>query len=214
MFKLYSYFRSSASYRVRIALNLKGLPYEVIPVHLLRDGGDQHQPHFIDNNPARLVPVLEHGPLKLTQSVAIIEFLDDVQPAPPLLPREPLARAQVRAFALDIACEVHPLNNLRVLQYLKTTFALDEAARAKWSYEWIDRGFMAIESKLSSKRAEAFCFGNVPTLADCCLVPQVFNALRINFRLERYASIKRVYENCMGTEAFQNAAPGCQIDAE
>jgi maleylacetoacetate isomerase len=214
MLRLYSYFRSSSSYRVRIALNLKGVPYEVVPVHLLRDGGEQHQPRFAASNPAELVPVLTHGPLTLTQSLAIIEYLEETYPTPPLLPGDAAAKARVRALALDIVCEIQPLNNLRVLQYLKTQLALDEAARTQWSHEWMKRGFTAVEARLSSSNAGDYCDGDGPTMADCCLIPQVFNALRVNCPLESFPNIRRIYEKCMSSEAFQIAAPGRQIDAE
>jgi maleylacetoacetate isomerase len=214
MLKLYSYFRSSSAYRVRIALNLKAVPYEVIPVHLLHGGGDQHRPHFVDSNPARLVPVLKDGSLNLTQSLAIIEYLDETYPAPPLLPADPAAKAWVRALALDIVCEIQPLNNLRALQYLKSECGFDEAARASWSREWISRGFTAIETKLTNSSAEDYCHGKTPTVADCCLIPQVFNAHRVKCQMERFPNIMRIYEACMSSEAFRNAAPGSQIDAE
>jgi maleylpyruvate isomerase len=214
MLRLYSYFRSSSSYRVRIALNLKGVPYEVVPVHLLRDGGEQHQPRFAASNPAELVPVLTHGPLTLTQSLAIIEYLEETYPTPPLLPGDAAAKARVRALALDIVCEIQPLNNLRVLQYLKTQLALDEAARTQWSHEWMKRGFTAVEARPSSSNAGDYCDGDGPTMADCCLIPQVFNALRVNCPLESFPNIRRIYEKCMSSEAFQIAAPGRQIDAE
>jgi maleylacetoacetate isomerase len=214
MLRLYSYFRSSSSYRVRIALNLKGVAYEVIPVHLLRDGGEQHQPGFTASNPAELVPVLTDGPLTLTQSLAIIEYLEEIYPTPSLLPGDAATKARIRALALDIVCEIQPLNNLRVLQYLKSQLALDEAARTQWSHDWMKRGFAAIEARLSSRHTSKYCDGDAPTLADCCLIPQVFNALRVNCPMESFPNIKRIYEKCMGSEAFQNAAPGRQIDAE
>jgi maleylacetoacetate isomerase len=214
MLRLYSYFRSSSSYRVRIALNLKGVAYEVIPVHLLRDGGEQHQPRFSASNPAELVPVLADGPLTLTQSLAIIEYLEEIHPNPSLLPGDAARKARIRALALDIVCEIQPLSNLRVLQYLKSQLALDEAARTQWSHEWMKRGFAAIETQLSGRTTAEYCDGDAPTMADCCLIPQVFNALRVNCPLESFPNIKRIYENCMSFEAFQNAAPGRQIDAE
>jgi maleylacetoacetate isomerase len=214
MLRLYSYFRSSSAYRVRIALNLKGVPYEVIPVHLLREGGEQHQPGFSASNPAELVPVLMDGPLTLTQSLAIIEYLEEIQPIPPLLPGDAAAKARIRALALDIVCEIQPLNNLRVLQYLKSPLALDDATRTRWSHEWMKRGFAAIETQLAKRNAGDYCDGDAPTLADCCLIPQVFNALRVNCPLESFPNITRIYEKCMSSEAFQFAAPGRQIDAE
>jgi maleylacetoacetate isomerase len=164
-------------------------------VHLLRDGGEQHKPNFVDRNSAGLLPVLEDGLLKLTQSVAIIEYLEEAFPSPPLLPGDAVAKARIRALALDIVCEIQPLNNLRVLQYLKTQLALDEEECARWSREWIHRGLSSVEAQLSRGEAADFCFGDFPTLADCCLVPQVFNALRIKCGLERYPNIRRIYEN-------------------
>jgi maleylacetoacetate isomerase len=214
MLRLYSYFRSSSSYRVRIALNLKSLGYEVIPVHLLRDGGEQHLARFAASNPAELVPVLTDGPLTLTQSLAIIEYLEETYPTPPLLPGDAAAKARIRALALDIACDIQPLSNLRVLQYLKSELALDEAARTRWSHEWMKRGFAAIETQLSSRNTGDYCDGNAPTMADCCLIPQVFNALRVNCPLDSFPNIRRIYEKCMSSEAFQIAAPGRQVDAE
>ncbi len=219
MVKLYTYFRSSAAYRVRIALNLKGLPYEAIPVHLLRGGGEQHGEAFAERNPAQLVPVLEVGAVSLTQSLtqslAIIEYLEETHPTPPLLPREPLERAKVRALALAIACDIHPLNNLRVLQYLDAKLDVDAERRAEWSRHWIELGFAAIERMLAAGGAAGdFCYGERPTLADCVLVPQAFNALRAKCPLERYPAIRRVYEHCASLSAFQRAAPAAQPDAE
>jgi maleylacetoacetate isomerase len=213
--RLYTYFRSSAAYRVRIALNLKGIAYEAIPVHLLRGGGEQHSARFIELNPAGLLPVLQEGPVALAQSLAIIEYLEEQHPAPPLLPRSPMERARVRAFALGIACDIHPLNNLRVMQYLGSKLAADEAARNMWSRHWIELGFAALEPLLVADGAAGrFCYGDTPTLADCCLVPQVFNALRLRCSLEPYPTIRGIYEHCTQLPAFARAAPGAQADAE
>lgn len=215
MLQLYSYFRSSAAYRVRIALNLKGLPYEAVPVHLLRDGGEQHGAAFGDRNPARLVPVLQEGPAALTQSLAIIEYLEETHPSPPLLPRGPLERARVRALALAVACDIHPLNNLRVLQHLDSRLGVDTEARSAWSRHWIELGFSAIERTLAESGGSGdFCHGESPTLADCVLVPQVLNAMRAQCALERYPAIRRIYEHCTRLPAFQRAAPESQPDAE
>lgn len=215
MLQLYSYFRSSAAYRVRIALNLKGLPYEAVPVHLLRDGGEQHGAAFGDRNPARLVPVLQEGPAALTQSLAIIEYLEETHPSPPLLPRGPLERARVRALALAVACDIHPLNNLRVLQHLDSRLGVDAEARSAWSRHWIELGFSAIERTLAESGGSGdFCHGESPTLADCVLVPQVLNAMRAQCALERYPAIRRIYEHCTRLPAFQRAAPESQPDAE
>ena len=215
MFKLYTYFRSSAAFRVRIALNYKGMPYQAIPVHLLRGGGEQHSAAFGERNPARLVPVLEDGALTLTQSLAIIEYLEETHPIPALLPRDAAARAKVRALAFSIACDIHPLNNVRVLRYLKAPLEIDEEHRADWSRHWIALGFAALERVLAQGgMAGSCCYGDAPTLADCCLIPQVFNAQRVNCPLEPFPSIRRIYEHCMRQEVFVRAAPGAQSDAE
>jgi maleylacetoacetate isomerase len=215
MLKLYTYFRSSAAFRVRIALNLKGLTFEAIPVHLLRDGGEQLSPAYEELNPSRLVPVLQDRTRRFTQSLAIIEYLEETHPLPALLPRTPDARARVRALAQTIACDIHPLNNLRVLRYLKTPLNIDEQSRTDWSRHWIALGFGALERLLvEAQTAGKCCYGDVPTMADCCLIPQVFNAQRINCPLESFPTILRLYEHCMGLDAFQRAAPGAQIDAE
>jgi maleylacetoacetate isomerase len=213
--RLYTYFRSSAAYRVRIALNLKGLPYEAIPVHLLRGGGEQHGAGFVERSPAHLVPVLEDGSITLTQSLAIIEYLEEKHSEPALLPRGAAERAKVRELALSIACDMHPLNNLRVMQYLNSKLEVNQESRNAWSRHWIELGFTAIERMLvESGSAGAFCHGDAPTLADCCLVPQVFNALRLKCPLESYPTIRRIHDHCLRTPAFERAAPGAQLDAE
>ena len=213
MLKLYTYFRSSSSYRVRIALNLKGLPYESVPVHLLRDGGEQHTSSYAQLNPAELVPTLVDGDLALSQSLAIMEYLDEVHPSPSLLPGNALDRARIRAIAQSIACEMHPLNNLRVLQYLQREHQLDEAAKANWYRHWITLGFTALEAQLSHADTGAYCHGSTPTLADCCLVPQVFNARRFDTPLDNFPIICRIEAACMALEPFQRAAPEAQADA-
>jgi len=196
-------------------LNLKGLPYEAIPVNLLRDGGAQHGAEFWQRNPARLVPVLQHDALTLTQSLAIIEYLEEIQPTPRLLPQDVAGRARVRALALSIACDIHPLNNLRVLRYLKSPLALPEETRTAWSHHWISLGLSAIERTLAERTTIAnCCFGDAPTVADCCLIPQVFNAQRINCPLDEFPRIVRIYQYCTSLDAFQRAAPGAQPDAE
>jgi maleylacetoacetate isomerase len=213
--RLHTYFRSSAAYRVRIALNLKNLSYQHTPVHLRRDGGQQHSPSFVRLSPAHLVPVLQEEELSLTQSLAIIEYLEETHPSPPLLPKEADARARVRALALSIACDIHPLANLRVLQYLETQLEVDEAARGRWSRHWLELGLGAIEQLLATDRTgQSFCYGDSPTLADCCLIPQVFNALRAECSLSPYPTIQRIYAHCTALTPFQNAAPGVQEDAE
>jgi len=215
MLKLHGYFRSSAAFRVRIALNYKGLAYQSMPVHLLRDGGEQHSAGFRQRNPARLVPVLEDGTLTLTQSLAIIEYLEETHPTPALLPRDAGARAQVRALALSVACDIHPLNNLRVMRYLKSPLEIDEPGRDEWSRHWIALGFTALEAMLAQPgTAGDYCYGDAPTLADCCLVPQVFNAQRVNCPLEPYPTIRRIYQHCLRQDAFVRAAPAAQGDAE
>jgi maleylpyruvate isomerase len=213
--QLYTYFRSSAAFRVRIALNLKGLSYQGIPLHLLRGGGEQHSAAFEQRNPLRLVPVLLDDSLTLTQSLAIIEYLEDTHPLPALLPPGAAARAQVRALALSIACDIHPLNNLRVLRYLKSPLGIEDEARNEWSRHWIEVGFSAIEHMLrEGGTSGSCCYGDRPTLADCCLVPQVFNAQRVECQLARWPTILRIHEHCMQLPAFQLAAPAAQRDAE
>ena len=213
MLKLYTYFRSSAAYRVRIALNLKGLPYKSVPVHLLRDGGEQHAPDYVQLNPAELVPTLVDGEHALGQSLAIIEYLDEVHPSPLLLPGSALARARIRALAQSIACDMHPLNNLRVLQYLAREHQLDEAAKAMWVRHWITLGFTALEAQLQHASTGLFCHGDTPTLADCCLVPQMFNARRFATPLDPFPTLCRIEAACLTLEAFQRAAPEVQADA-
>ena len=214
MLKLYTYFRSSAAYRVRIALNLKGLPYESIPVHLLHDGGAQHSADYARLNPAQLVPTLVDGEQALGQSLAIMEYLEETHPAPPLLPADAPGRARVRALAQTIACEIHPLNNLRVLQYLEQELKIDAAAKARWYRHWITLGFTAIEALLeSSPGTGEFCHGNTPTMADCCLIPQIANSRRFATPLEAFPRIRRSEAACVALEAFQRAAPQAQPDA-
>jgi len=213
--RLYTYFRSSAAYRVRIALNLKGLPYESVPVHLLRDGGQQHAESYASVNPARLVPALQDGAATITQSLAIIEYLEQTHPSPALLPADAVARARVRALALSIACDIHPLNNLRVLRYLKSAGNLDDAWRDEWARHWIGLGFAALERRLTAESGTAtYCHGETPSLADCCLVPQVANAQRVHLPLEDFPTLRRIHENCLRLPAFIAAAPAAQPDAE
>lgn len=214
--KLYTYFRSSAAYRVRIALNLKGLAYESVPVHLLRGGGEQLQPAYRAVNPAALLPSLEDdNGATLTQSMAIIEYLDETHPAAPLLPADPLGRARVRALALTVACDIHPLGNLRVLKYLVHQLKVGDEAKAEWSRHWIGEGFGALESMLaSSPETGWFCHGDTPTLADCCLVPQVFNALRFEVDMSRFPTIARIHAACGELDAFAAAHPSRQPDSE
>ncbi len=212
--QLYSYFRSSAAYRVRIALNLKGLPYETVPVHLVRDGGEQRRPEHLARSPIGLVPVLRTGAGLITQSLAIVEYLDEVHPAPPLLPGDAPGRARVRAIAQTIACDIHPLNNLRVLQYLVRDLGVPAPAKDAWYRHWVDEGLAAVERMLADDpRTGSFCHGDAPTLADCCLVPQVFNARRFECRLDDKPTILRIVAACEADAAFCQAAPENQPDA-
>lgn len=217
--KLYGYFRSSASYRVRIALNLKGLAYETVPVHLLKDGGEQLTAQYRELNPDALVPALvdetAQGAAALTQSLAIIEYLDEMHPEPPLLPKDALDRAYVRGIALSIACDIHPLNNLRVLRYLVRKLHVRDDDKNAWYRHWCEQGLAALETTLArDKRAGRFCYGDAPTLADCCLVPQVFNAQRFNCDLSAMPTVMRIHDACMALDAFARAAPANQPDAE
>lgn len=214
MIHFHGYFRSSAAYRCRIAFNLKGLTYEFTSVHLRRDGGQQNHPDYVALNPQKLVPTLQSGDLALGQSLAIIEWLDETQPGPKLLPQDAGQRAQVRAFAQIIACDVHPLQNLRVLQYLGDVFGADQATKDAWCQRWIGDGLAACESLLAARPAQDFCFGADPGLADICLVPQVFSAGRFNVDLSGCPNVMRVYEACQARPAFADAAPGKQPDAE
>jgi len=213
--KLHNYFRSSASYRVRIALNLKGLSYDYLPVHLRRNGGEQFAPAFRALNPQQSVPVFETGAHRLTQSLAIIEFLEETYPDPPLLPQAPLERARVRALALDIACEVHPLNNLRVLDYLERELSVSAEARTAWYKHWVALGLGALEAQLAGNpQTGMFCHGDRPSLADCCLIPQLFNARRFKCDLAEYPTLLTIEGNCNALRSFQDAAPDRQPDAE
>ena len=208
---LYDYFRSSAAYRVRIALNLKGLAPERRFVHLRK--GEQRNGEYLALNPQGLVPTLVDGAVSLTQSLAIIEYLDETHPEPPFLPKDPAERAHVRAIALTIACDIHPIDNLRVLQYLEKTLQADESRRNEWYGHWIREGFVAIE-KLLAKRPGKFCFGDMPTLADICLIPQIANAGRVKLPMEPYPRIRAVQAACAAHPAFDAAQPSKQPDAE
>jgi len=216
--KLYSYFRSSASYRVRIALNLKQLSYDIIPVHLLKEGGQQFDPEYRKLNPDALVPVLideDQDQAAMTQSLAIIEYLEEKYPAPALLPADPRDRAYVRSIALSIACDIHPLNNLRVLRYLVKTLKVSEEDKNAWYRHWCEQGLAALERKVvSDGRAGTFCFGDAPTLADVCLVPQIANAKRLDCDLSQIPTLMRIHDACLALPAFERAAPANQPDAE
>jgi maleylpyruvate isomerase len=210
--KLYSYFRSSAAYRARIALNLKGLPYEMVAVHLTKDGGQQHKPEFHAVNPQERVPALELSSGEvLTQSLAIVEYLDDIEPNPPFLPADALARAKVRAIAQIVACDIHPLNNLIALQYLKRTLKHEQAEIDAWYHHWVIEGFKAIEAMIGPG---PYACGAHVTLADICLVPQVFNARRLKVPLDAFPKIVAADAACLKLAAFDKARPENQPDAE
>lgn len=210
--KLYSYFRSSAAYRVRTALNLKGLPYEMESIHLTKDGGRQFSDAFRAINPQMRVPALQlSGGEVLTQSLAIIDYLDEVYPDPPLLPAEALDRARVRAAAQVIACDIHPLNNLVALRYLKRNLNQEQSAIDAWYHHWVIEGFKALEQMITPG---PYCFGSHVTLADVCLVPQVFNARRLKVPLDAFPKIVAVETACLRLPAFDKARPENQPDAE
>jgi maleylacetoacetate isomerase len=213
--KLYTYFRSSAAYRVRIALNLKGLSYEAVPVHLLKDGGEQLQQGYRMINPSAAVPALQDERGTLTQSMAILEYLEETHPDVPLLPADPLGRARVRELSQIIACDIHPLNNLRVLRYLKHTVGVTEDVKNEWYRHWVTEGLASLEAHLARDPGTAdFCHGETPTLADCLLVPQVFNAQRFDIDVAAWPNIARINANCVDLPAFQHAHPSQQPDAE
>ncbi|WP_412757165.1 maleylacetoacetate isomerase [Legionella bozemanae] len=209
--KLYDYFRSTACYRVRIALNLKNIAYEKIDIHLVNHGGEQHSPEYRKINPQELVPSLEINGQVINQSLAIIDYLDETYPTPSLLPQNPLDRATVKSLALIVACDMHPLNNLRVLNRLKTQLQASEIQVTEWYHHWLKTGFDALEAKLQQiKRNQAFCFGNTVTLADLCLIPQVYNAHRFHFAMDNYPLINEINAHCLTLESFQKAAPELQ----
>jgi maleylacetoacetate isomerase len=211
--KLYGYFRSSAAFRVRIALNLKGLDYESLSIHLRRH--EQSRADYLGVNPQGLVPALvEEGGRTLIQSLAIIEYLDETRPEPPLLPKDPAGRARARALADIVACDIHPINNLRVLRYLTHSLDCDEGDIGTWYNHWIDAGFRAFERLLDDPATGVFCHGDAPGLADIALVPQVVNAERYRLDLGPYPKIARIHEHCMALPAFAAAHPGRQPDRE
>jgi len=208
--ELFNFHRSSASYRVRIALALKGLDYDYKAVHLAKN--EQFQESYAAVSAARLVPLLRDGDQILTQSLAIIEYLDETHPTPPLLPATPAERARVRALALDIACEIHPLNNLRVLRYLVRDLKLSEDDKNRWYRHWVETGLEAVERQLASLPSR-YCHGEVPGLADCVLVPQIFNARRFDCRLDHVPQVMRVFDACMALPAFERTRPEACPDA-
>jgi maleylacetoacetate isomerase len=211
--KLYNYFRSSASFRVRIALELKELSYEYIPVHLVK--GEHKQPGYTAVSPSMLVPTLEIDTGEhLGQSMAIMEYLDETHPAPPLLPKDPLGRARVRALSQMIACEIHPLNNLRVLKYLVRELKVEEEAKNNWYRHWVRDGLEAFERQLAQLPPSTYCYGNSPTMADCCLVPQIFNGRRVNTSFDGLPRTMAVFDACMAHPAFQKAQPSSCPDNE
>ncbi|MFC4963346.1 MULTISPECIES: maleylacetoacetate isomerase [Alcaligenes] len=212
---LYSYFRSSAAYRVRIGLNLKGLNYQIKPVHLLKDGGQQHQPDYVQVNPVQLLPALDDDGLIITQSLAILEYLDERYPELPLLPKASAERAWARSMAQTVACDIHPLNNLRVLQYLKNELHAQEDARNQWYRHWVSVGLEGLEALVQrhGKKDHDFIFGDTPGLAEICLIPQMFNARRFDIDLSIFPRLLAVEEKCLELSAFQEAAPDRQPDA-
>jgi maleylacetoacetate isomerase/maleylpyruvate isomerase len=213
--KLYTFFRSSASYRVRIALNLKNISYEQAPIHLRRGGGEQLSAAYKAINPQGLVPALEDNGRIMTQSLAIIEYLEETHPDPALLPRNPAERALVRSMAMIIACEVHPIQNLRVLNYVKKEYNRTDEQMNRWAQHWIDLGLAALEQTITARTKRGkFCHRDTPTLADICLVPQLGNARRYGCDLSKYPAILEIEKNCMALPAFANAAPEKQPDAE
>lgn len=212
MIKLYNYHRSSASFRVRIALAIKGLPYEYLPVHLLK--GEHRKPDFDAVSADHFVPLLDDAGTYLSQSMAIIEYLDELHPAVPLLPADPLGRARVRALAQSVACDIHPLNNLRVLKYLVRELGASEEAKNAWYRHWCREGLLSVERQLQRLPASTYCWGDSPTLADCCLVPQVVNAQRFEVSFEGLHRVQAIYDACMVLEAFQAASPQRCPDAD
>ena len=213
MLKLYGYYRSSASYRVRIALAMKGLDYQQESIHLAK--GRQYDPEFSAISPQNLVPVLDHDGQRLYQSLAIIEYLEETFPQPALLPKDAAGRNRVRSLAFISACEIHPLNNTRVLNYLTETLQLADEQKSGWYWHWVTIGFNALEKRLATeKQTGKFCHGDTPGFADITLVPQVANANRFKVDLDAFPTIRRINENCLALEAFKKAMPQNQPDAE
>ncbi|HEY4126080.1 MAG TPA: maleylacetoacetate isomerase [Rhizomicrobium sp.] len=214
-FALYGYFRSSAAFRARIALNLKGIKPELRFVHLLKDGGQQHTPEYKALNPQELIPALVHDGHTITQSLAIIEYLNELVPEPPLLPADVYGRARARELAYVVACDIHPVNNLRLGQYMKRTFAKTDEDVFDWHRQWIRTGFDALETMLSSSPDTGnFCHGDTPTIADICLIPQVANARRVKLEIDPWPAIARIEAHALTLPAFEAALPKNQPDAE
>ncbi len=213
-FVLHNYFRSSTSFRVRATLNIKGLDYEYVSYHLRK--GEQRSERYLDLNPQGLVPALEiSDSTVLSQSIAIIEYLNEVYPEPPLLPAEPLARARVRSLAMMVACDIHPINNLRILKYLSSHFGADDEAIAEWFRTWVVKTFTALEARLSTEPdTDRFCHGDTVSLADICLAGQVINNVRFAADMSAYPTIQRIHDACMALAAFKAAMPAAQPDAE
>lgn len=209
--KLYSYFRSSAAYRVRIALNLKKLSYETKPVHLVKN--EQLLESYKAINPSQLVPTLIDDAHTFSQSISILEYLEEQYPTQPLLPKDVIERAKVRAFAQSIACDIHPINNLRVLKYLQNDLSLNDEQKKYWYQHWIVEGFKSLEAQLQHSNGQ-FCFGSQPTFADCCLIPQVYNAKRFKVDLSPFPKIESIYQYCLTIPAFLYAVPEQQPDWE
>ncbi|MDN3653179.1 maleylacetoacetate isomerase [Thalassotalea ponticola] len=212
MLTLYGYWRSSAAYRVRIALNLKQLPHQHKSIHLVKDGGQQHSAQYKQLNPNELVPTLVDGDMVINQSLAIIDYLDEKYPKVPLYPSDLTGRTAVKALAYDIACDIHPLNNLRVLQYLSQSMGVSDQQKSDWYCHWIEQGFSALEQRLS-QCAGKFCYRDTPSVADLCLIPQIYNAKRFNVDMSAYPTITRIAENCASLQAFIDAEPEQQADA-
>jgi maleylacetoacetate isomerase/maleylpyruvate isomerase len=210
--KLYTYFRSSAAFRVRIALNLKGIAYEPQFVHLAK--GEHLLPAYRAINPQGLLPVLQVDGALLAQSLAIIEYLEETHPRPALMPQDPLGRARVRGLSLIVACEIHPLNNPRVLKYVKSALGHSQEEVDAWYRHWIADGLAKLEAELGRQGTGRYCHGDAPSMADCCLVPQIFNARRFQCDLAPYPTVMRVFDACMHLDAFDRAQPGKQPDAE
>ncbi len=214
-FTLYGYFRSSAAFRARIALNLKGIKPELRFIHLLKDGGQQHTAEYKALNPQELIPALAHDGHTITQSLAIIEYLNEIAPQPPLLPTDTYGRARCREIAYVVACDIHPVNNLRIGRYMKKLYGTSDDDTARWHRHWIKIGFDALETMLSSSPATGrFCHGDTPTIADICLIPQIANARRVKLEIETWPTLARIEAHALTHPAFDAALPKNQPDAE